>query len=156
MQFTVNGRTDTKGLYLADGIYTEWATMVKSFPHSVDPKRIKFKEMQEAARKDVERAFGVLQSRWAIVRGPTRSWQLKNIKDIMYTCIILHNMIVENEGNAISNWSDDVDPPIRVNRGPVEEVQYQIQRNSELRDNAVHHALRHDLMEHIWERFINM
>ncbi|XP_052620676.1 uncharacterized protein LOC111919209 isoform X2 [Lactuca sativa] len=141
---------------LQDGIYPEWATMVKSFPHPADPKRIKFKEMQEAARKDVERAFGVLQSRWAIVRGPARSWQLKNIKDIMYTCIILHNMIVENEGNAISNWSDDVDPPIRVNRGPVEEVQYQIQRNSELRDNAVHHALRHDLMEHIWERFINM
>ncbi|XP_023744295.2 uncharacterized protein LOC111892490 [Lactuca sativa] len=137
-------------------VYPEWATMVKSFPHPADRKRIQFKEMQEAARKDVERAFGVLQYRWAIVRGPARSWQLKNIKDIIYTCIILHNIIVENKGNAISNWSDDVDPPIRVNRGPVEEVQYQIQRNSELRDNVVHHALRHDLMEHIWERFINM
>ncbi|XP_052622481.1 uncharacterized protein LOC128127820 [Lactuca sativa] len=112
--------------------------------------------LKKCKRLQVERAFGVLQSRWAIVRGPARSWQLKNIKDIMYTCIILHNMIVENEGNAISNWSDDVDPPIRVNRGLVEEVQYQIQRNSELRDNAVHHVLRHDLMEHIWERFINM
>nr|KAJ0210462.1 hypothetical protein LSAT_V11C400196580 [Lactuca sativa] len=117
---------------------------------------IKFKEMQEAARKDVERAFGVLQSRWAIVRGLVRSWQLKNIKDIMYTCIILHNMIIENEENAISNWSDDVDPPISVNQGLVEEVQYQIQRNYELSVNAVHHALRDDLMEHIWERFINI
>ena len=74
----------------------------------------------------------------------------------MYKCIILHNMIVEDEGNAISNWSDDVDPPIRVHRGPAQEVQYQIERNSELRDSAVHHALRHDLMEHIWERSINM
>lgn len=69
----------------------------------------------------------------------------------MYACIILHNMIVENEGNAISYWSDDVDPPIRVNRGSIEEIQYQIERNSELRDRYVHHQLRHDLMEHIWE-----
>ncbi|KAL4571579.1 hypothetical protein LXL04_018342 [Taraxacum kok-saghyz] len=147
--FTVNDTTYTKGYYLADGIYPEWATMVKSFPHPTDPKRIKFKEMQEAAIKEVERAFGVLQSRWAIVRGPTRSWQIKNIKDIMYTCIILHNMIVEDEGNDISNWLDDVDPPIHVHRGPAQEIE----RNSELRDSAVHHALRHDLMEHIWERF---
>nr|KAJ0204294.1 hypothetical protein LSAT_V11C500274300 [Lactuca sativa] len=83
--FTVNGRTYTKGYYLADGIYLEWATMVKSFPHTANPKRIKFKEMKVAARKDVERAFGVLQSRWAIVRGPARSQHLKNIKDMTYT-----------------------------------------------------------------------
>ncbi|XP_042404789.1 uncharacterized protein LOC121994990 [Zingiber officinale] len=35
-----------------------------------DPKRKIFKERQEAASKDVERAFGVLQSRWAMIRGP--------------------------------------------------------------------------------------
>ncbi|XP_042472534.1 uncharacterized protein LOC122055231 [Zingiber officinale] len=34
-----------------------------------DPKRKIFKERQEAARKDVERAFGVLQSRWAMIKG---------------------------------------------------------------------------------------
>ncbi|KAL4567394.1 hypothetical protein LXL04_022977 [Taraxacum kok-saghyz] len=66
-----------------------------------------------------------------ITRGPARSWQIKNIKNIMCTCIILHNMIVEDEGNVISNWSDDVDPPIRVHRGPAQEVQYQIKRNFE-------------------------
>ena len=45
------------------------------------------------------------------------------------TCIILHNMIMEDEGNDISNWSDDVDPPIRVHRA-AQEVQYRIERNS--------------------------
>ena len=62
VQFTVNGTQYEKSYYLADGIYPEWATFVKSFTCPKDPKRMKFKQMQEAARKDVKRAFGVLQS----------------------------------------------------------------------------------------------
>ena len=58
----------------------------------------------------------------------------------MYVCIILHNMIVEDEGSAISNWSDDVDPPICVQRGPTAEIQYQIQRNSEY---VIHRCITH-------------
>ncbi|KAL4574236.1 hypothetical protein LXL04_021062 [Taraxacum kok-saghyz] len=40
-------------------INPELATMVKNFSHPADQKKIKFKEMQKAARKDVERAFGM-------------------------------------------------------------------------------------------------
>ncbi|XP_073130893.1 uncharacterized protein [Henckelia pumila] len=40
----------------------EWVTCVKVFPCPEDPKRKLFKERQESTRKDVERAFGVLQS----------------------------------------------------------------------------------------------
>ncbi|CAN1302976.1 Protein ALP1-like [Linum perenne] len=154
IQFTVNGTTYTKGYYLADGIYPEWATMVKSFAYPEDPKRKKFKKMQEATRKDVERAFGVLQARWAIVHGAARFWHRQKLKDIMYACVILHNMIVENEGNAISTWSDDdVDPPISVSRGSVEEFHQYLRRHAELRDREVHQQLRADLVEHIWQRF---
>ncbi|XP_042448221.1 uncharacterized protein LOC122032949 [Zingiber officinale] len=60
INFTVNGTQYTKGYYLTDGIYPEWATFVKAFRCPEDPKRRLFKERQEAARKDVERAFGVL------------------------------------------------------------------------------------------------
>nr|XP_043612088.1 uncharacterized protein LOC122583779 [Erigeron canadensis] len=61
VNFTVNSQQFTKGYYLADGIYPEWATLVKSFKCPMDPKTSKFKRFQESARKDVERAFGVLQ-----------------------------------------------------------------------------------------------
>jgi hypothetical protein len=60
-------------------------------------KRKWFAQHQEGARKDIERAFGVLQSRFAIIRKPTRSWQLDALKCIIDTCIILHNMIAEDE-----------------------------------------------------------
>ncbi|XP_042420397.1 uncharacterized protein LOC122008654 [Zingiber officinale] len=70
VNFMINNTQYTKGYYLTDGIYPEWATFVKSFPCPQDPKRKIFKERQEAARKDVERAFEVLQSRWAMIKGP--------------------------------------------------------------------------------------
>lgn len=141
---------NNEGYYLGDGIYPEWATIVKSFSHPSDPKRKKFKEMQEATRKDVERAFGVLQSRWAIIRGAARFWQIKIMSDIIYTCIILHNMIIENEGISATSWSDDnLDPPIPVSQGTVQQFQQYLQMNAEIRDRSVHHQLRADLVEHI-------
>ncbi|GJT29559.1 putative nuclease HARBI1 isoform X2 [Tanacetum coccineum] len=61
-----------------------------------------YKQAHEAARKDVERAFGVLKKKWAIVRTPARSRSLNRITHLMYTCIILHNMIRKEKGKAIS------------------------------------------------------
>ena len=59
---------------------------------------------QEGSRKDVKRAFGVLQSRFAIVAGSARFWNKCVLHDIMTACIIMHNMIIEDER--------DVDVPI--------------------------------------------
>ncbi|XP_021749526.1 uncharacterized protein LOC110715270 [Chenopodium quinoa] len=50
-----------------------------------------------AARKDVERAFGVLQARFAIIRKPSLAYDEDIPRDIMKACIIMHNMIVEDE-----------------------------------------------------------
>ncbi|GJR98248.1 nucleotide-binding alpha-beta plait domain-containing protein [Tanacetum coccineum] len=61
--FVVNGVGYEKGYYLADGIYPQWATFVKSFMVGNDAKHSYFKKRQESARKDIERTFGVLQGR---------------------------------------------------------------------------------------------
>ncbi|GJT80983.1 zinc finger, CCHC-type containing protein [Tanacetum coccineum] len=62
--FQVNEKTYEKGYYLADEIYPQWATFVKAFSITRDQKTMKFKRVQKSARKDIERAFGVLQERF--------------------------------------------------------------------------------------------
>ncbi|GKC14024.1 ALP1-like protein isoform X1 [Tanacetum coccineum] len=61
--FECNGVTFEKGYYLADGIYPQWASFVKSFTVASSEKNVLYKRKQEGARKDIERAFGVLQGR---------------------------------------------------------------------------------------------
>ncbi|KAH0976347.1 hypothetical protein GBA52_026066 [Prunus armeniaca] len=41
--------------------------------------------------------FGILQAWWAIIRGAARMFDEEVLWSIMIMCIILHNMIVENE-----------------------------------------------------------
>ena len=96
--FNINGHNYKMGYYLADGIYPSWATFVKTIPEPQGNKKKYFAKAQESVRKDVERAFGVLQSRFAIVRGAARYWDEETLDDIMKACIIMHNMIVEDEG----------------------------------------------------------
>lgn len=66
-----NGKHYNKGYYLADGIYSEWSTFVKTIPLSQGEKIKLFSRCKGTVHKDVERAFGVLQSHFANVRGPT-------------------------------------------------------------------------------------
>nr|XP_043633714.1 uncharacterized protein LOC122604893 [Erigeron canadensis] len=61
--FTVNGRHYKRGYYLTDGIYPRWTMFVKAYLHPVEQDKRKFLRLQKAARKDVERAFGVLKGK---------------------------------------------------------------------------------------------
>ena len=97
VNISINGPDYTMGYYLANGIYPKWSTFVKKIPSPLGPKRKLFAKAQEAYRKDVERAFGVLQARFAIVRGLARFFYHETLQDIMKACIILYNMIIEDE-----------------------------------------------------------
>ncbi|GJT12645.1 ALP1-like protein isoform X1 [Tanacetum coccineum] len=64
--FVANGVSYPSRYYLVDGIYPELAPLVKTIPEPADDdhKQILYKQKQESARKDVERAFGVLKKKW--------------------------------------------------------------------------------------------
>ena len=168
--FTVNGNQYNMGYYLADGIYPEWATFVKTIPLPYSEKHKLFAKRQEAARKDVERAFGVLQARFAILRGPARFWKEETLADIMYACVILHNMIVQDERDSYEvRYNDNEQYNVRdedcqydqgssqplegFNHGPLYEFSMLLEANDSIHDREKHHQLKADLVEHIWQKF---
>jgi hypothetical protein len=110
IHFSVNGNEYNTGCYLADGIYTEWAAFMKTMSLPQTEKQ-KLSAKFQGARKDVERAFGVLQSRFTIVCQPAGLWKRTSDGRIMLACVILHNMIVEDE-------RDDATIHIDLNENP--------------------------------------
>ncbi|KAF5472220.1 hypothetical protein F2P56_008957 [Juglans regia] len=97
VSYTINDHYYAMRYYLVDGIYPQWATFVKTILTPQGNKKKYFAVVQESARKDVKRAFGVLQARFAIIRGPARFFHIETLNDIMMACVILHNMIIEEE-----------------------------------------------------------
>uniref|UniRef100_A0A0D3APK6 Myb-like domain-containing protein n=1 Tax=Brassica oleracea var. oleracea TaxID=109376 RepID=A0A0D3APK6_BRAOL len=162
VRYMVNGHMYKLAYYLTDGIYPKWSTFIQSITLPQCPKQALFAKWQEAARKDVERAFGVLQARFAIVKNPVRTLDIEKIGKIMRACIILHNMIVEDERDGYTN---------RVNISDFQEGESS--RTSEvlneiptlfndtfpdrndLRDRQTHDRLKNDLIENIWNKFGN-
>ncbi|XP_071729350.1 uncharacterized protein [Rutidosis leptorrhynchoides] len=148
--FTVNGCTFTKGYNLADEPYPEWATLMKSFKNPIDPKEAKFSKYQASARKDIEREFGVLQGRWTIVQHPARPYYIRKIRRIMLTCIILNNMITEDNGRAFCGFEENY-RPIRRARGTFQErVEAHMRLDAKLRDVGIHRLLRNMLIKHVY------
>ncbi|KAL0876045.1 hypothetical protein Bca101_025750 [Brassica carinata] len=155
-QFT---RGSGKPTIVLDGNYPNWETFIQSIPLPQGPKAEKFAKKQESARKDVERTFGVLQSRFAIVKNPAQLWDKVKIGKIMRTCVILHNMIVENErhGYAQINTSEfepgESSRSSRVRSRESIHVDDMLGIHREVRDLEKHDRLKADLVENIWQKF---
>nr|GEV67763.1 hypothetical protein [Tanacetum cinerariifolium] len=139
LPYVVNGVGYEKGYYLADGIYPQWATFVKSFTVANDAKHAYFKKRQEGTRKDVERTFGVLQGCWGIIQQPSRSYHVNTLRRVMYSCIILHNMILKDQKMAVFDWNEVCANPARnMQRAWIERCETQRQKNKEIRDRDTH------------------
>jgi hypothetical protein len=151
MHFVVNGCEYDRYYLLTDGIYPEWACFVQSIHLPPDEKQSHFAERQEAVRKDVERCFGVLQARFAIIWNPSRHWSMEVISNIMFTCCILHNMILEDEKDVqgleyiISELEGNVLP---MQRGLT--FDQLVRSTIELENEDTHYGRRGDLIEHLW------
>ena len=69
--YVIQGKEYNMGYYLSNSIYPKWSTLMQTIHYLRSPKKQYFAKKQESCRKDVERAFGVLQSRFAIIQGWT-------------------------------------------------------------------------------------
>lgn len=158
--YSVNGNEYNFMYWLADGIYPDWRCFVKTITAPSGPAQEAFAAAQEAVRKDVERAFGVLQARFAILTRPGRSWSISKVSAVMKACVILHNMIVaddEKTGRIVS--TSRFDYAAREERA--EDYTFTFTRN--LQDNcapftqkmkkvmrsADHFKLKADLVQHL-------
>ena len=81
--YEINGHQYTKGCYLSDGIYPTWETFVKTISAPSGQKNCHFASRQEACRKDV--------------RYPPLSWSHNQMWEVMQACVIMHNMIIEDD-----------------------------------------------------------
>uniref|UniRef100_A0A0D3C7N0 DDE Tnp4 domain-containing protein n=1 Tax=Brassica oleracea var. oleracea TaxID=109376 RepID=A0A0D3C7N0_BRAOL len=150
--FYVNGNPYHLAYYLTDATFIQSIRLPQSEKHSL------FAKTQEAVRKDVERAFGVLQARFAVVKNPYKLWDEDKIANFMRACIILHNiMIVEDERST--NTQDNV----REFQESEDEDTFTVTRPSNLgsamdrrtsvHNRQAHEQLKYDLIENIWAKF---
>jgi len=105
----------------------------------------------------VERVFWVLQSRFAIVCGPVRYWDEETLAYIMKACIIMHNMIIEDEGamNLGFDHEYEVNSFISVSHSEIPELHDFLQTHNRIRDRTTSSQLQEDLIEHLWEQYDN-
>ena len=103
-EFEIGGRSFGRLWLLVDGIYPEISRFVKTIEEPPNHRAFSFSSWQEGARKDVERGFGVLKRKFQILHRPFELWHVRDISNVVSTCLILHNMMV---AHRIEN--DDVE-----------------------------------------------
>lgn len=95
--YTLNGRTRTMPYYLADGIYQQYALLATPFPAALGRTReqLVYNRVQEGLRKDVERLFGVLTSRFRVAMHPALYRSAELLTSTSRAVAIIHIMVVE-------------------------------------------------------------
>ena len=101
-----------------------------------------------------------MQSRFAILRNTAHVWHTRTLGEIMYDCIILHNMIVEDERDSYEGRHDfnyeqgtSPIPLIGYGQGPIRGFDMVLDIGVAIRNKEMHHRLKNDLTELIWENF---
>jgi Plant transposon protein len=93
--FVVNGKVFKELWIMVDGIYPELSRFVKNHQFPVTEQDRHYSKWQEACRKSVERAFGILQRKFHILVYPMELFFEADIRHVVEACIILHNMMVD-------------------------------------------------------------
>lgn len=93
-EYSIEEIRSNKLYWLCDGIYPKYPCFLHSILNPNDKEESYYASRQEGRRKDIERAFGVLQAKFHIVALPCKLWSNIEMKNIMYCCVIHHNMVV--------------------------------------------------------------
>ncbi|XP_021864047.2 uncharacterized protein [Spinacia oleracea] len=128
-----------------------------------------FADRQAHVRKDVERAFGVLQARFSIIRQPSLAYDEDILSDTMKACLIMHNIIVEDERDMyiradvlrryyeqdLSSSSATVNngEPFEFQAGRPVNINDYLGRRVTMRNSQTHQSLKDDLIEHNWKKY---
>jgi hypothetical protein len=97
--YMLQGRRGIRPYFLDDGIYPEWPLFLKTIPTPSTPKARLFAKKQESFRKEVECTFGILRARWHILQRPSLILSIRRMQTIIYTCIILHIVLLRYQQN---------------------------------------------------------
>ena len=106
--------------FLVDGIYPRYTRFVKAILHPSCEEEKKFTRWQESSRKDIERAFGVLQARFKAIATPIYIMEDDSIYNLAATCLIMHNMCVQER--IMGNCNDRYNPSIEAEPEIVDDV----------------------------------
>ena len=78
------------------------------------------------------------------MRGPTRFWDKETLADITQACLIMHNMVIEDEGDIGNNDFDGsyANPLVEVSYVYTPELEDFMQTHYQIRDSVTHSQLQ--------------
>jgi len=155
VNFVVNNNNYNYAYWLGDGIYPSYACFVKSFPQPTTRMQRLFASAQEAKRKDIERAFGILQARFHILTTGCRLWDRHAMGLVIKTCVILQNMIIDFQ--CANNVNPDyIGEDIYMPQHAFTIIPHNPDHLFEDRATMIlemQHQLQHNLMIEMWEKW---
>ena len=98
------GEPDLHYFMLGHDVFVLMPWIVKPYSQT----QLKREETTETSRNVLENTFGILLSRFGIILA-TMEQRPRNVRDIVYTCVVLHNMKRNHQGRAgqAPNSGDD-------------------------------------------------
>ena len=128
--YTIGEESFDKSFILVDGIYPSFSRFVRGIKEPIDPTEKIFTAWQEGARKDIERAFGVLQAKYQFISRPMQLMDLESIANRVTCCLLLHNIgvadrVMENNYREQYNPINHVEELMEITATPsdLQEVQ---------------------------------
>jgi hypothetical protein len=132
--------------FLVDGIYPSLSRFIKAIKAPIYDDEKSFTAWQESARKDIERAFGVLQCQWQCVSRPIHLMKMESIATMIAASLILHNMGVSDRvmnGDVRARYN----PANNLQKDNMDEngvnQPYDLQRNQQRTNSSTNAAVTH-------------